>query len=218
MIALITGSFDPITKGHVDIINKTINIFGVDNVKIAVMNNLEKDHLLNLSDRVCLIEACFSSDISVTVRDGMISDIINEGYEEICIVRGLRNSVDFEYEKTVEAFTKEFGASTIYITPEPENVNISSSLVRNIIKAEGNYDKFMANSAVAKLLKAFIGAPEWISVDEMLPETDDIYEVRIQQMPDLFEETKRKFKGGLWWGGIRPFSDNDHITHWLKEL
>lgn len=151
MKVIYPGSFDPITNGHLDIFNKLANIYklGTD-IKILVMNSDTKKPLFTMKKRVDLVKQSVSNLVGVGQAgnyvesfDGNINDYINKQSGQVIIVRGLRNNTDFDYEMMYEAFTKRFGAQTIYITPEPENIFVSSSLVRNLINTGGSYDELV---------------------------------------------------------------------------
>ena len=83
-------------------------------------------------------------------------ELFDKFNEELVVVRGLRNSADYEYEKTVEAFTKECDVSTIYIHAEPEVRHISSSLIRNLVKAKKSYSHLMPNFNTYELMERFL--------------------------------------------------------------
>lgn len=145
------GSFSPFHRGHLDIFKKIVNIYtlGTD-IKVLVMNSETKTPLFTLEKRVNLVKKSLNNIVAVgkagnyvEAFDGNINDYINQQTGQIIIVRGLRNNTDFDYEMMYEAFTKRFGAQTIYITPEPENIFVSSSLVRNLINTGGSYDELV---------------------------------------------------------------------------
>lgn len=138
------GSFDPITNGHLDIINKiaSITVLGTS-VSILVMNSDTKKHMFDIKQRVKMVKKTLDHHMSlfkVESFDGNINDYIEQQKQNVIIVRGLRNNTDFDYEMTYETFTRRFNAQTIYITPNPENIFVSSSLVRNLINTGGEFD------------------------------------------------------------------------------
>jgi len=138
------GSFDPITNGHLDIINKiaSITIIGTK-VTILVMNSDTKTHMFDIEQRVDMIKNTLTYHMplfKVESFSGNINDYIETQKQSVVIVRGLRNNTDFDYEMTYETFTRRFNAQTIYITPNPENIFVSSSLVRNLINTNGDYE------------------------------------------------------------------------------
>lgn len=123
---LYPGSFDPITNGHLDVIEKVQSMF--DDVSIVVAHNEHKNYMFSLEERREMVEAATDSD--VVSWSGMMGNLIKGMNERIVIVRGLRDNVDFHDEMMYESYTREYGADTIYLSPRPENVYVSSSLVR----------------------------------------------------------------------------------------
>jgi len=160
MKALITGSFDPITKGHMDIIYRAEEIFTGENLTVAVMDNLEKINLLSLDQRMSLVRESLPEYINVISHKGMLSELFDKLEYPLIVVRGLRNSIDYEYEKSVESFTKLFSVNTMYINSSPEYQYVSSSLVRNLIKAKAGYSvisPLMPDIMTYELMERFLG-------------------------------------------------------------
>jgi pantetheine-phosphate adenylyltransferase len=145
MKVIYPGSFDPVTYGHVDVIVQALHMF--KEIDIVVMSNEDKKHKFDIDQRRELFDQAINDEclrgfgkINVTYYCGWISDWLKSiDDDNIIIIRGLRNTTDFDYEMMYEAFTKEFGAQSIYITPNPSNIFTSSSLVRNLIDAGGDY-------------------------------------------------------------------------------
>lgn len=141
---IMPASFDPITNGHLDIINKIANITDIrTTVTVLVMNSDTKKHMFSIDERVKMVEKTLLYHMplfKVESFSGNINDYIEQQKQDIIIVRGLRNNTDFDYEMTYETFTRRFNAQTIYITPNPENIFISSSLVRNLINTKAVYE------------------------------------------------------------------------------
>lgn len=141
--ALFPGSFDPITNGHVDIIRRALPIF--DEVVIGIGQNSAKSYLFDLEQRKAWIQAVFKEDpqVSVTVYEGLTVDYclaINASY----IIRGLRSAPDFEYEKNIAQFNKALhGIDTLFFITEPSLSPISSTIVRDIIRNNGDPSKFL---------------------------------------------------------------------------
>jgi pantetheine-phosphate adenylyltransferase len=148
MKVIYPGSFDPLTYGHTDIIAQALHMF--NEITIVVMSNEDKKHKFDMEQRKELIdqsikESCLHifGKINVVCYDGWISDYLKELDDNIIIVRGLRNTTDFDYEMMYEAFTRDFNAHTIYLSPTPTHIFTSSSLVRNLIDAGGNYLEYV---------------------------------------------------------------------------
>jgi len=147
MKVIYPGSFDPITNGHIDVVSKGLRLFG--EVTILVMSNEDKDHLFDIDRRVKLVnqsleQTKLADKVNVINYTGWISRFIEESMDEdVIIIRGLRNSTDLDYEMMYESFTKQFGAQTVYVSPSPESIFTSSSLIRNLILAGGDYLKYV---------------------------------------------------------------------------
>jgi len=166
MKALITGSFDPITKGHMDIIYKAEELFTGENLTVVVMDNLDKTNLLSLDQRMSLVRESLPEYIDVISHKGMLNKLFDKFDYPLIVVRGLRNSIDYEYEKSVEVFTKSFDVNTIYINSSPETQHISSSLIRNLIKAEAGYtiiSPLMPDVMTYELMDSFLSTDWWNS-------------------------------------------------------
>lgn len=143
-IAVFPGSFDPITIGHVDIIKRTIPLF--DEIIIAIGVHTQKKYMFSLEQRKEWISKIFSDYSSVSVEDytGLTVEFCKKMKANF-IIRGLRNSVDFEYEKTIAQANNSLHSSleTILILTKPELSFVSSSIVREIIKNGGDADQFL---------------------------------------------------------------------------
>ena len=144
--AVFPGSFDPITLGHCDIINRGTQLF--DELIIAIGENLSKNYLFSLEQRKAFIENTFSENkkIKVFIYSGLTIDFCKK-IKANFILRGLRNSSDFEYENSIAQINKEIGEiETIFLLSSPENSFISSSIVREIIKHNGKFENLVPNS------------------------------------------------------------------------
>ena len=144
--AVFPGSFDPITLGHCDIINRGTQLF--DELIIAIGENLSKNYLFSLEQRKAFIENIFSDNkkIKVFIYSGLTTDFCKE-VKANYILRGLRNSSDFEYENTIAQTNKKTGEiETVFLLSSPEKSFISSSIVREIIKHNGKFEDLVPNS------------------------------------------------------------------------
>ncbi len=127
---LVSGSFDPITKGHIDIIKKAADM--CDNVIVGVFNNEEKEYLFDLSARVKLCDlACEEMpNVQVVGDSGMVCDFCKLNDIDF-IVRGFRNKVDYEYETQMAKFNFQHSGVITYLLPASEKFDdISSSRAR----------------------------------------------------------------------------------------
>lgn len=126
---LYAGSFDPITRGHADIIERAGGMF---DLVVGVGLNADKNCMFNVSDRVELIKTVFP-DLNVVWYNGLTADYCKRNGIDY-LVRGIRGAADFEYEKELERFNREHGVETIYLMAKPEYCNVSSTKVRSAIK------------------------------------------------------------------------------------
>ena len=144
--AVFPGSFDPITLGHCDIINRGTQLF--DELIIAIGENLSKNYLFSLEQRKAFIENTFSDNkkIKVFIYSGLTTDFCKKIKADF-ILRGLRNSCDFEYEKSIAQTNKKIGEiETVFLLSSSEKSFISSSIVREIIKHNGKFEDLVPNS------------------------------------------------------------------------
>ena len=146
--AVFPGSFDPITLGHCDIINRGTQLF--DELIIAIGENLSKNYLFSLEQRKAFIENTFSDNkkIKVFIYSGLTTDFCKKIKADF-ILRGLRNSCDFEYEKSIAQTNKKIGEiETVFLLSSSEKSFISSSIVREIIKHNGKFENLVPNSVI----------------------------------------------------------------------
>jgi pantetheine-phosphate adenylyltransferase len=143
-IALFPGSFDPLTKGHVEIIIKGLSVF--DKVIVAIGRNSQKKYLFDIETRkqwICDVFKDFPT-IEVVIYEGLTIDFchkIGANY----LLRGLRSCSDFEYEKGIAFANKEMNPQieTVFLLSSPATFNISSTIVRDIIVNKGDYSHFV---------------------------------------------------------------------------
>ena len=144
--AIFPGSFDPITLGHVDIINRGVTLF--DEIIIAIGENSSKDFMFSLEQRINFIERKFKDNPKVRVMNhsGLTIDFCKE-IEVDFIMRGLRNPADFEFEKAIAHTNRHLSTlETVFLLTSSQTSFISSSIVREIIRYEGDYKKLVPNS------------------------------------------------------------------------
>ena len=137
--ALFPGSFDPITLGHYDIINRGVKLF--DEVIVAIGINSDKKYMFSLEERKKFIEEAFKDEpkVKVVTYTGLTVDFCNEiGVEYI--LRGLRNPADFEFEKAIAHTNRKMSkVETVFLLTAAKTSFISSSIVREVIRHKGNY-------------------------------------------------------------------------------
>ncbi len=143
-IAVFPGSFDPITKGHVDIVKRALPLF--DEVILAVGINSIKSGLFPLEQRLGWLEAVFADEPKVKVDhfEGLTVHFCQKVGANY-LIRGLRNASDFDYEKTISQLNTIIGddLDTVFFISKPEFSHISSTIVREIIKGQGATDAFL---------------------------------------------------------------------------
>lgn len=141
--AVFPGSFDPITLGHVDIINRALPLF--DEIVIAIGINAEKKYMWSLENRKLRIENAFSEHSKIVVKTytGLTAAFCKEENAQF-ILRGLRNTTDFTYEQTIaQANEKVNGVDSVFLIASPEYSHISSSIVRDIARNDGDYSSLI---------------------------------------------------------------------------
>lgn len=137
------GSFDPVTHGHLDIIERTVNLF--DEVIVAVGNNMAKTGIFTPQERVqMLVDACAEwPGVRVTLFDGLLVDFCREN-EVTAIVKGLRFASDFDYELQMAQMNNELtGIETIFMPTAARWAYLSSSLIREIALLGGDVRPFL---------------------------------------------------------------------------
>lgn len=142
-IAVFPGSFDPITIGHLDIVLRALQIF--DEIHIAIGENSQKNYYFALEKRIKMVQQVFEGQKNVYVNAyvGLTVDFcktINATY----IVRGLRSSSDFEYEKNIAQLNQSLAnIETIFYVSQPQYSHINSTIVREILRNKGDISKFV---------------------------------------------------------------------------
>lgn len=145
-IAFFPGSFDPITKGHEDIVKRAIPMF--DKIIVALGKNTSKNSMFSLKTRLEWVENTFKecSNVKVMAYEGLTINACKIHSAQY-ILRGIRNTIDFEYEKNIAVINQNMAPDieTIYLNTNPELAAISSTIVREIIKNQGKAEPFLAS-------------------------------------------------------------------------
>ena len=143
-IAVFPGSFDPITTGHFDIVQRAMPLF--DKIVIAIGVNSQKKYLFSLEQRTAWLEAVFADypNVEVATFDGLTAHYCNKIGADY-LLRGLRNASDFDYEKTISQLNNIVGQGieTVFWISQPAYSYISSTIVREIIKGGGDARPFL---------------------------------------------------------------------------
>lgn len=157
-IAVVPGSFDPITLGHIDVIERAAKL--VDELHVLVVHNPDKTALLPVAQRVSLIERALaeSSDatnITVTYWSvGLLVDYCTDVGASV-IVKGIRSQVDVAYETPMAVVNRNLaGVETVFMLPDPAHAHVSSSLVRQVAGLGGDVSPYVPKAVLDFLNQA----------------------------------------------------------------
>ncbi len=146
-VVVFPGSFDPITRGHKDIVLRATVLF--DKIIIAAGKNVNKRYMFSLEQRIQWIRETFRGhpNIEVDRYTGLLVKYVKEK-GAVFILRGLRNSADFEFEKAVTQANRklENELETIFLMTASGLSSVSSGIVRDVIRNNGDYTQFVPNS------------------------------------------------------------------------
>ncbi len=148
--AIFPGSFDPLTLGHYDIIKRSVTLF--DEVIVAIGINADKKYMFSLEKRQEFIEDAFKDEpkVSVVTYKGLTVDFCLKNNVEF-ILRGLRNPADFEFEKAIAHTNRDLAPiETVFLLTAASTSYISSSIVRDVIRNNGDYTKLVPDSVRVK--------------------------------------------------------------------
>ena len=157
-IGIYPGTFDPMTAGHMDIVIRSLRI--VDNLVIAVANNINKDSLFSVQERTNIIKSDISSvdelnsKINVTELSGLLTTFAKD-QNATCIIRGLRAVSDFEYEFQMTGMNYQLNPDieTIFLMTSEKNSFISSNFVKEVHKLGGDVSNFVSKNTLEQLNK-----------------------------------------------------------------
>lgn len=156
-IALYPGTFDPVTNGHEDLVDRSLRF--ADRVIVAVAVNLAKEPLFSLDERVELLRAVMGKDDRVRVMpfDGLLAEFARKQKATI-VIRGLRAVSDFDYEQQMALMNRQLypELETVFLVPAVHLTYLSSSLVREVARLGGDIAPFV-HPAVQTALKAKFG-------------------------------------------------------------
>jgi pantetheine-phosphate adenylyltransferase len=148
--AIFPGSFDPVTKGHYDIIERGVTLF--DEIIVAIGINSDKKYMFTLEERVAFIKNAFKHEpkVSIVTYKGLTVDFCKKNKVDF-ILRGLRNPADFEFEKAIAHTNRDLAPiETIFLLTAANTSYISSSIVRDVIRNNGDYTKLVPDSVRVK--------------------------------------------------------------------
>ncbi len=157
VIAVYPGTFDPVTNGHLDIIHRATRLFDV--LIVAVATNKGKKPLFNCDERIKLIETAienepFHSKVQVLGFDSLLVNFCKQ-HKASVILRGLRAVSDFEYELQLSGMNRRLNdqVETLFLPSTEQNTYISSSLVKEVARLEGDVSEFIPPNVKAELLE-----------------------------------------------------------------
>ena len=160
-IGIYPGTFDPITYGHIDVIQKALKI--VDTVVVAISKGDHKDYLFEAEERIEIVKKALFSDlklkknkIKVITFNSLTTDLCKK-FKSNIILRGLRAVSDFEYEFQLAGMNKKLNKNieTIFLMSDVKNQIISSRLIKEIIELKGNINNFTTKSTISSLKKKY---------------------------------------------------------------
>ncbi|WP_295118713.1 pantetheine-phosphate adenylyltransferase [uncultured Leifsonia sp.] len=154
-IAVVPGSFDPVTLGHLDVIERAARLW--DEVHVLVVHNPDKSALLPIAQRVALIERSIEDAgiggriIVASWSVGLLVDYCTDVGADV-LVKGIRSQVDVAYETPMAIVNRHLAdVETVFLLPDPANAHVSSSLVRQVASLGGDVSPYVP-SAVSELL------------------------------------------------------------------
>lgn len=147
-IAVFPGSFDPITNGHFDIIERAVPLF--DKIIVAIGFNSEKKYMFSLEKRIEFLHESLKQFKNIEIKkfDGLTVDFCKKENANF-LLRGLRNPADFEFEKSIAQINRLMTngkLETVFLLTSAEKSYISSSIVREIMSYNGDYQKMVPNA------------------------------------------------------------------------
>ena len=157
-IAICPGSFDPVTKGHLDIICRASKLF--DGVIVVVMSNAAKSPLFDQVERMALLQRAINEagidNVTVDCYDGLLADYVKMR-NATAIVKGLRAMSDFEYEFQMALTNRKIypDAETVFLTTAAENMYLSSSLVKQVAQLGGDISDFVPTCILPDIVEKF---------------------------------------------------------------
>jgi pantetheine-phosphate adenylyltransferase len=152
--AIYPGTFDPLTNGHLDLIERASRLYA--DVLVAIAINANKNPLFSLDERVAMVEAstCNLQNVRVIGFEGLLVDCARQHRAQV-IVRGLRAVADFEYEFQLSSMNRKLAPEieTVFLTPSEPHIFISSTLVREIARLNGDVAPFVPPAVHRRLLE-----------------------------------------------------------------
>lgn len=145
IIGVFPGSFDPFTKGHENIVNRFLPLF--DQIIIGVGGNTSKKYMYTLESRLKHIQSIYANEPKIVIEqyEGLTVDFCKAKKAQY-LLRGLRNTTDFNYEKSIALMNKELeNIETLFLMTDAELSHLSSTIIREIAKSKGDISAFVTN-------------------------------------------------------------------------
>ena len=155
------GTFDPITYGHIDVIQKSLKIF--DKIIVAISDGNNKNYLFSIDERINIVNKALFSDLRFNrskikiISFSSLTTELCKKYKSNIILRGLRAASDFEYEFQLAGMNRKLDSSieTIFLMSDVKNQIISSRLIKEIAELKGNIKNFTTKSTINSLKKKY---------------------------------------------------------------
>lgn len=155
--AIYPGSFDPVTFGHIDMIERSAKI--VDELVVAILNNSAKNPLFSVEERVSMLKETVGHvpNVKITFFDGLLIDYAKK-IEAAIIIRGLRAVTDFEYELQIAQTNRivNSGIDTIFLTTSLEYAYLSSTIVKEVASYGGDISHFVPKQLIPQIYEKYI--------------------------------------------------------------
>ena len=160
-VAIYPGTFDPITYGHIDVIQKALKLF--DKIVVGVSNVSNKNYLFSSEERIDIVNKALFKDLKLSKKkivvvsfNSLTTDLCKK-FKSNIILRGLRAVSDFEYEFQLAGMNRKLNNNieTIFLMSDVENQIISSKFVKEIIKLKGDIKKFTTKSTIKSLKEKY---------------------------------------------------------------
>lgn len=155
-IAVYPGTFDPITNGHIDIINRGLRIF--DKIIVTVAVNPGKTPLFSLEERIEMIEQSIGNveNVEVAQFQGLIADYL-KSVNAIAMIRGLRAISDFEFEFQMSLMNRKLNedVETVFLMPAQEYIHLNSTLIKEVSSFNGDITEYVPKNVENKLNEKF---------------------------------------------------------------
>ena len=145
IIGVFPGSFDPFTKGHENIVNRFLPLF--DQIIIGIGGNTSKKYMYTLESRIAHIKSIYKNEPKIVIEcyEGLTVDFCKQKKAQY-LLRGLRNTTDFNYEKSIALMNKELqNIETLFLMTDAELSHLSSTIIREIAKSNGDISAFVTN-------------------------------------------------------------------------